>query len=75
MFGMVLVFAGLGALGIWLVAAGRDAFWPALGAGIATVIFFAGFLLLVIAYRRRGGLLEEKPTAREVETYREDYRG
>lgn len=73
--GMMLVFAGMGALGIWLAAAAKNTYRYALGAGLATVVFLTtGFVLLILAYRHRGGLLEEKPTATDIETYREDYR-
>lgn len=45
------------------------------GAGLATVVFLTtGFVLLILAYRHRGGLLEQKPTATDIQTYREDYR-
>jgi hypothetical protein len=75
MVGMVLLMAGMAALGIWVAAAGGDAFGLALGGGIVMVIFLAtGFTLLVLAYRRRGGLLKQRPTASEARTYREDYR-
>lgn len=73
--GMMLVLGGMGALGIWLAAAAKCTYWYALGARLATVVFLTtGFVLLILAYRHRGGLLEQKPTASGIQTYREDYR-
>ena len=73
--GFVLVFAGFGGLGWWLAATGQRAEWQMIGTGIATVVFFAvGFTLLTIAGKRRGGLLRWRPSRRELDTYKQEYR-
>lgn len=74
MTGLVLVFAGFAALGWWLAAAGRGAVWQA-APGIAAIVCFAvGFTLLALAVKRRSGLMRWRPTRRELETYRTEYR-
>ena len=73
--GIVLVFAGFAALGCWLTALGEGTVWQSVGTGIATLIcFVVGFSLLVIAVKRRGGLLRARPTQQQRRTYRAQYR-
>lgn len=73
--GFVLVFGGFAALGWWLAAVAARAGWQALGTGIAVVLCFgAGFALLSLAGKRRGGLLRWRPTGSEKRKYRAQFR-
>lgn len=75
MVGLVLVFAGFAALGWWLAAAGERAFWQVVGTGIATLVCFSvGLVLVGLASRRRGGLLNWWPNRTELRIYRDRYR-
>ncbi len=73
--GFVLVFGGFAALGWWLAAAAERAGWQVLGTGIAVVVCFGvGFALLILAAKRRSGLLRWRPTRSEKQTYRAEFR-
>lgn len=75
MVGFVLVLASFALLGLWLAAAGDHMTTSAIAAGVGFgVCLLSGLIILVLAYRRRGGLLRASPTRDEIETYRDDYR-
>ena len=73
--GLLLVIGGVGALGIFLVAAGqRSSSWLFLGAACA-VLLASGIALIRASARRRGGFMSATVTPRERRTYRRMYRG
>lgn len=75
MAGFILLLAGMAGLGLSLTDAAHASTTLAIGAGIVTVVCLSsGMVVLLFAYRRRGGLMREKPSPSDVETYREDYR-
>lgn len=74
--GLVALLAGAAALGTCLTLAGEDARRWAIVLAVAAVAGIGGGLgLLVVVFRRRGGLLRAHLSQEERVTYREDYRG
>lgn len=73
--GVLLVFGGLAALGVFLVAAGEGSIAPTVILGlVAAGCLIGGISLVAASARRRGGLLSAEPTRAERRQYRLQYR-
>ena len=68
--GLVVVLAGVAALGVFLVAAGESLVAQAITLGLTAAACFAvGFVVLTRSAKRRGGLLDAEPTPAERRIY------
>ena len=73
--GLVLFLAGSAGLGIFLTMAGEGMSEGAVTAGIFGALGMAiGIGLLVVVFRRRGGLLRSRTSSAQRRRYRAEYR-
>jgi hypothetical protein len=75
-FGLLLLLGGMAAVGIFLSAAGAHSLTMTVVFGVVmAVCFTVGCGVLTVSARRRGGVLNARPTRAEHRNYRARYRG
>ncbi|MDY6995032.1 MAG: hypothetical protein SW019_00450 [Actinomycetota bacterium] len=74
--GLVLLLLGGAGVGVFLTFAGEGASTGAAVVGVLGAVGLTlGIALLVMAVRRRGGLLRSRTSAADRARYRQEYRG